>query len=267
MNVSKIDPPKDGFAVANNSQRTAAKVAGVAGLLAVVIVVYGNYALLGPLVVPGKAAETAQNFAAHQTQVRLALTCFLTYGVSVVVLLSALYVILRPVDRLLASIGALFRLVFALLWLLTTLNLLGALRLIGTAPYLQAFEADRLQVLARVQIAASFDDYYIGLPFFALAATVCSYLWFKSGYIPRSLAVFGVIASAWCVICAFVFLIFPTFDKAVNAYWFDSPMALFELIVSIWLLFKGLKAADHAEAEPVGEHSSKSLSLRLPVFL
>src|SRR5712675_313625 len=61
----------------DDSQRVAAKVAGVSGLLAVVIVIFGNYALLGPLVVPSKAAETAQNFAAHQTQVRLALTCFL----------------------------------------------------------------------------------------------------------------------------------------------------------------------------------------------
>ncbi len=46
----------------DNSQRVAAKVAGISGLLAVVIVIFGNYALLGPLVVPGKAAETAQNF-------------------------------------------------------------------------------------------------------------------------------------------------------------------------------------------------------------
>ena len=139
--------------------------------------------------------------------------------------------ILKPIDRLLALIGALFRLVFALLWLFTTLNLLGALRLVGNAPYLQVFEADHLQVLARLQIAASFDDYYVGLPFFGLAATICAYLWFKSSYIPKSLAAFGVIASAWCVICAFVFLIFPSFDKTVNAYWFDSPMAIFELIL------------------------------------
>ena len=183
----------------DNSQRVAAKVAGISGLLAVLIVIFGNYALLGPLVVSGKAAETAQNFGAHSTQVRVALICFLTYGLSVVVLLAALYVILRPVDRLLAVIGALFRLVFALLWLLTTLNLLGALRLVGNAPYLQALEAAHLQVLARLQIAASFDDYYVGLPFFALAATVCAYLWFKSGYIPRSLAALVVVASAWCV--------------------------------------------------------------------
>jgi Domain of unknown function (DUF4386) len=249
----------------DNSQWIAAKIAGVSGLLAVVTVVFGNYALLGPLVVPGNAAETARNIVAHQTQLRAALTCFLIYGVSVVVLLSALYVILKPVDRLLALIGALFRLVFALLWLLTTLNLLGALRLVGNAPYLQAFEADRLQVLARLQIAANFDDYYVGLPFFGLAATVCAYLWIRSGYIPKALAAFGLIASAWCVLCAVVFLIFPHLNKVVNDYWFDSPMAIFELVVSVWLLFKGLKAEDKTEADCIGDGSSKSL--RLPVFL
>ena len=135
-----------------NSQRIAAKIAGVSGLLAFPIVVVGNYALLSPLVVPGNAAETARNIVAHQTQVRVALTCFLMYSASVVVLLTALYVILKPVDRILALLGALFRLVFALLWLLAPLNLLGALRLLGTASYLQAFEADRLQALARLQI-------------------------------------------------------------------------------------------------------------------
>ena len=57
--------------------------------------------------------------------------------------------ILKPVDRILALIGALFRLVFAVLWLLATLNLLGSLRLLGTAPYLQAFQPDHLQALAQ----------------------------------------------------------------------------------------------------------------------
>jgi len=251
----------------DNSQRTAAKIAGVSGLLAVVIVVFGNYALLGPLVVPGNAAETARNIVAHQTQLRVALICFLTYGVSVVVLLSALYVILRPVDRLLALIGALFRLVFALLWLLTTLNLLGTLRLLGNAGYLQVLGAEQLQALARVTLAANFDDYYVGLPFFGLAATVCAYLWLRSGYIPKTLAAFGLIASAWCVFCAFVFLIFPHFNEVVNDYWFDSPLAIFELVVSFWILFKGLKKGDDSEVDYVNAGSTKSVSLQLPVFL
>jgi hypothetical protein len=250
----------------DNSQRIAARIAGVSGLLAVVIVVLGNYVLIGPLVVAGNATETARNIVAHQTQVRVALTCFLTYGVIVVVLLS-LYVILRPVDRLLALVAALFRLVFALLWLLTTLNLLVALRLVGNAPYLQAFETNHLQALARLQIAANFDDYYVGLPFFGLAATVCGYLWFKSGYIPRILAAFGVIASAWCVICAFIFLIFPHFNRVVNDYWFDSPMAIFELALSFWLLFKGIGTSNHGEADHINARSTKSVSLQLPMFI
>jgi len=70
---------------------------------------------------------------------------------------------------------------------------------------------------------------------------VCAYLWLKSKYIPRGLSVFGVIGSAWCVLCAIVYLIFPAFARPVNPYWFDSPMALFELVVSVWLLFKGLR--------------------------
>ena len=230
MTISRID----------NSQRTAAKVAGVAGVLTFAIVVFGNYVLLGPLVVPRNAVDTARHILAHETQFRLALTCFITYNVGAIVLATALYVILAPVNRGLALAGALFRIVFAVLWLVAPLNSLAALRLLGDAPYLKVFEPDRLQALARVLIAGSFDDYYVGLPFFGLAATVCAWLWLKSKYIPRGLSIFGVIGSAWCVFCAFAYLIFPHFNKIVNDYVFDSPMALFELIVSVWLLFKGL---------------------------
>jgi hypothetical protein len=237
MTTDKID----------NSQRTAAKVAGVAGLLAFVLVVFGNYFLLEPLIVPRNAVDTAHNILAHQTQFRLALICFITYGVGAIVLASALYVILAPVNRGLALAGALFRLVFAILWLIAPLNSLAALRLLGDAPYLKVFEPDRLQVLARALIAGSFDDYYVGLPFFGLAATVCAWLWLKSRYIPRGLSIFGVIGSAWCVFCAFVYLIFPHFNKIVNDYIFDTPMALFELIVSVWLLFKGLNPVQSNE--------------------
>jgi len=36
----------------------------------------------------------------------------------------------------------------------------------------------------------------------------------------------------------------------VNPYWFDSPMALFEMVVSFWLLFKGLPQAKTADYVP-----------------
>lgn len=226
----------------DNSQRTAAKVAGWGCLLTMAIVVFANYVLLNPLIVPGNAAETARNIVAHETQFRITVTCFLIYCVGAVVQLAAFYVILKPVNQGLALTGAFFRLVFAVTWIVVALNLLGALRLLGSASYLQVFEADRLQAWARLYLGGNFDAYYLGLPFFGLASTVCSYLWLKSNYIPRALAIFGVISSAWCVVCAFAFLIFPNFGKAVNWYWFDSPMGCFEMVLSFWLLFKGLRA-------------------------
>ena len=235
----------------DNSQRTAAKVAGWTGLLTFAIVVFGNFVLLNPLTVLGNAAATAQNIVAHETQFRIAVVCFLTYSLGVLVLLSALYIILKPVNPGLALVGTLSRLIFALLWLLSTLNMLSALRLLGNANYLQVFEPDRLQALAKLHLGANFDDYYVGLPFFGLAATICAWLWFKSNYVPTGLALYGVISSAWCVICAFVYLVFPQFNKIVNDWGFDFPMAVFELVLSFWLLFKGLKPGEPFQAQPV----------------
>jgi len=239
MTINKID----------NSQRTAAKVAGWSGLFTFAIVVFSNFVLLSPLLVPGNVAATAQNIVAHETQFRITVVCFLSYSLGVLVLLSALYVILKPVSPGLALVGALSRLVFGLLWLLSTLNMLSTLRLLSNANYLRVFEPDRLQVLAKLYLNANFDDYYVGLPFFGLAATICAWLWFKSNYIPKGLALYGVISSVWCVICAFVFLIFPHFNKIVNDWWFDFPMAVFELVISFWLLFKGLSPKIQNTAE------------------
>jgi len=51
------------------------------------------------------------------------------------------------------------------------------------------------------------------------------------------------------VFCAFVYLIFPNFNKIVNDWWFDFPMAVFELVLSFWLLFKGLSPKIQSTAE------------------
>jgi hypothetical protein len=223
------------------SQRKAASVAGFTCLFTMAIVVFANFGIHERLMVAGDAAATARNIMAHETLFRINIACFLIYCIGVVVLLTALYVILTPVNRSLALLAAFFRLVYGLTWIVIALNLFEALRLLSGADYMRVFEVDRLQALARLSQATSFDVYYVGLLFYALASTVCSYLWFKSNYIPRALAAWGVIASVFCAACTFVFIIFPGFAKVVNLWWFDSPMAIFEIATSFWLLFKGLK--------------------------
>lgn len=224
----------------DESQRRAAKVAGFAYLLTFAVVVFVNFGIHDRLIT-GNAAETARNIIAHEQLFRLGIACDLIYCTGIVVLLTALYVILKPVNRGLALLAAFWRMVYALMWVLMTLNLFTALRLLNGADYLRVFDAERLQALARLDLGARFDVYYVGLLFYGLTSAVCGYLFLKSRSIPKALAAWGIISSAWCVVCTFAFIISPGFTKIVNLWWFDTPMGLFEIATGFWLLFKGLR--------------------------
>jgi hypothetical protein len=227
----------------DDSQRKAARVAGFAYLFSLAIEVFHEFAISPRLNVAGNVAATAQNILAHERLFRIGIACDLLYALGTVVLLTALYVILKPVSRNLALLAAFGRLLYAAMWVVIALNLFTALRLLSSADYLHVFGADQVQALANLHLSG-FDAYYVGLLFYGLASTVCAYLWLKSRYIPRGLAAWGVIASAWCAMCTFVFYIFPDFPKLVNLWWFDTPMGIFEIATSFWLLFKGLPVSD-----------------------
>jgi hypothetical protein len=229
-----------------DSQRAAAKVAGLAYLITFAIVVYVNFGIHDRLIVANDA-ETARNILAHERMFRIGIAGDLAYCAGVVVLVTALYVILRPVARGLALLAALWRLVWVLVWLAMTLHLFDALRLLGDADSVQALGVGGAQALASLYLSTRFDYYYVGLLFGASASAVCSYLWLKSRYIPRALAAFGLISSVFCVACTVVFYIVPNFNKIINLWLFDSPMGIFDMVLSFWLLLKGLTSPGVAE--------------------
>jgi hypothetical protein len=231
---------KTGIAV---SQQMAAKVAGFAYLLSFPLVVFAQFGIHDRLFVAGNAPETARNIMAHETLFRVSIACDLAYCAGFVVLITALFVILKPVNQGLALLAAFWRLLYVLMWALMTLHLFDTLRLLTGADYLRVFSAEQLQALARLHLNERFDQYYIGLLFGGLASTICSYLWFSSGYTPKPLAVSGILSSAFCAMSTFVFMVFPGYAKVVNLAWFDTPMGIFEIALSFWLLFRGLRPA------------------------
>ena len=127
MTTSSIDP----------SQRTAARVAALTYFFTTAIVIFAHYGLYAPLMVAGNVAETARNIMAHERLFRLTIACYLIYGVGLVVLLTALYGILKPVNRGLALLAALFRLAYALMWVVIGLEMFGVLRLLSGVDYLR----------------------------------------------------------------------------------------------------------------------------------
>lgn len=108
LRTSGPDPGADmiGYPI-DLSQQKAAKAAGLSYLITFAIVVYVNFGIHERLIVEGNAAETARNILAHETLFRVGIAGDLVYCAGVVVLLTALYVILRPVSHGLAILAAL----------------------------------------------------------------------------------------------------------------------------------------------------------------
>jgi Domain of unknown function (DUF4386) len=222
-------------------QQQAAKVTGLSFLITFAIVVYVNFGINIPLLVPNNATETAKNILANEQLFRIGIVGNLVYCTGLMVLYAALYVILKPINFALSLLGIFWRAVWVLMWLLMTLNSFDTLRLMKGADYLRVFEPEQLYSFGRFHLTTGNDYYYVGLLFTAMASTLFAYLWFRSCYIPRALAIFGIFSSLFCVACTFIFFIFPNLDQIVNLWWFDMPMAIFDIVLSFWLLFKGLR--------------------------
>jgi hypothetical protein len=230
----------------DESQRAAARVAGWSYLITFAIVCFANFGMHDRLI-SDSASETARNILAHEQLFRAGIVGDLFYCAGAVVLVAALYVILRPVSRGIALSAAFLRMMWVLMWLTVTLRFFDALRLIDGDDNLSRFDPDSLHALARAYLDARVDYYYVGLLFGALASIACAYLWFRSRYIPRVLAAYGLISSVWAVVCTVAFIAFPDFSRLVNLWWFDMPMGIFDIALSLWLLIKGLPQAQIAQ--------------------
>ncbi|PYU45511.1 MAG: hypothetical protein DMG53_14335 [Acidobacteria bacterium] len=68
------------------------------------------------LIVEGNAAESTQNLMAHERLFQFSIACDPIYCAGVAVLLAALSMILKPVNRSLAMLWVFWRLVYALMW-------------------------------------------------------------------------------------------------------------------------------------------------------
>lgn len=219
----------------DGSQRKAARVVGLAYLLAL------------PPAVFAEAAATAPNIMAHERLFRLGTASNLGVFALDVVLITALYVVLKPVSRNLALLAAFWGLIETAVLAVATVSDLEALRVLSGADYLRAFEADRLQALARLSIGAHGAAYHVGLVFAGLRSTMFSYLWFRSNFIPKTLAAWGVFSSLLLATCTYAFIVFPEVAKVVTVVYYGGPIFIFELTMGFWLLLKGLRPSEIAE--------------------
>jgi hypothetical protein len=231
----------------------AARIAGAAYLLTYAPV-YSWLFVFPQLVVAGDVARTASNIAAHAGLFRLTIVLDLLTVAGVVVLNVALYELLAPVHRSLARLAAFWRLVESAVYGTITLCSFIVLSVLSGADYLQAFEPAQLQALARLLLGAFTTGFWTAMFFLSLGSTIYCYLLVRSRYIPRLLALSGVVASALAVAGLLARFLFPASITATFAAVRTLPavalvpLALifvpifsFELTIGTWLLVKGVR--------------------------
>jgi hypothetical protein len=221
-------------------QRRWARVVGFSYLFALLPAIFAEFYVSGKLV-SGDAIATAQNIIAHERLFRLGIASNLLVFAADVLLIAALYIVLERVNRRLALLATFFRLIETTILIVATLNDFYVLRLLSGASYLTIVGSDALAALARVSIGAHGSAYGVGLLLFGFGSSVFCYLWLRSGYIPKVLAVWGLVASAWIGICAFVFVVFPELQRVITIGYYGGPIFLFELIIGSWLVIKSVR--------------------------
>lgn len=229
------------------SQRHAARAFAITTLLMYIVLMFAFNHYYGPFLVWEHDAETARNFFAHEQLLHFYLIAAVFAGACGLMILSTLYVVFRPVSRGWALLGAGARLVYAVMWFIGILDLFSALRFMEGGGLLQGFGPERLQALAGFELASGWDAYYIGLTFYAIGSLIFSYLFFKSRYVPPVLAAFGILASLFELVCGFSYLVDRNFNSIVSVNYYELPPMLFEAVLCLWILIRGLRPLEPAK--------------------
>jgi hypothetical protein len=143
----------------DRTQRHAAVIFAITFPLSIVLMTVAFSRYLAPILVWNQDAETARNRFAHAHSYRMFISASRMNGLAGVVLLTTLYVVLRPVNRGLALFAAFCRLVYVAMWFVQLLASFSALRIMEAVGPLQAFKSEQLQALAGLQLASGWDAY------------------------------------------------------------------------------------------------------------
>lgn len=226
-------------ATAELAQARAARIAGSMYLIGMATAIFGEAFVRDSLIVSGNATRTAQNIIESELLYRVGIATDLFTFASVVVLIWALYVLLRPVNKDLVLLAVFFRVVEVATHFVATINSLVVLRFLTGGDYLATFGTSQLHTLARVAIGTQADGVSIGFILLGLGSTVFAYLLVKSRYVPRALAMWGVFSSLLITAAAFWDIVSPS-TAGVPQLSSYVAMFIYEVTLGLWLLLKGV---------------------------
>ena len=213
------------------------RVARMAGGLYLIGSFAGVFGILyGPsLVVPGDAAATARHLLASEALFRLSIVSALLCQILFIFVALALYQLLKAVNQNMAVLMVILMLLSIPIAMLNELNNVAIVSLVSGAGPVNAFSADQQHALVPLFLnlhALGLDISFLAgaLWFFALG-----YLVFRSGFLPRILAVLLMVNGLAYTIDSVTAILRP--DLNVNLVMFTGWV---EVVFALWLVIRGV---------------------------
>src|SRR6059058_2673911 len=215
----------------------AARVAGAVYLSMVLTAPFSLIYVPGKLIVRGNAAATAENILAHETMFRLSILGDLVGQVIFICLAIALYRLLSGVNKTWAGLMVAFVLVSAAVGFVNTLNDIAALMLFRGADFLAVLDKTQRDALGMLFIRLHSQGIFIDEIFWGLWLFPFGLLVFRSGFLPRFLGIWLIIACLAWIALSITAQFFPTHYSAAFA-WLQ-PAFFAEMAIMLWLLIRG----------------------------
>lgn len=219
-----------------STQQNAARVAGFMYLQLAILAFAVTFVIRPGISTGNDYGLISSRILDSETIFRIGIICDLLGGAGNAVLAIALYTLLRPINEALALLAAFWRLADAIILGYLVYHSMVVLQLLKDPTYCAEFTSDQLKGFVHLCFDAQGASFNVGIFFYSLGSTLFCYLLLKSRYIPKSLSLWGVVGSVLAGASVLTVTLFPYLNPVLIPTCF-APVALFELVAGIWLLF------------------------------
>ena len=224
------------------SRRNVALVAAFSLLFMALLAPFAHFGVLQTLIVPADAAATTANIIGAPGLFRAAIAAFLIVAILDVVVAWALYVLLRPVNEILALLVAWLRVVYAAVFAYALVNLFDVAQLLNGAT---ATTVQSAQLTGQVasSMASFTNGWDLALAIFGLQLVGLGVLILKSIDFPRVLGALVTLAGVGYLADSFGAILVPGYSWTVSTFTFVG-----EALLIVWLFRIAFKASRSSES-------------------
>ncbi len=226
--------------MAEQSPRVQARIGGFLYLLIILGGLFAPFAVAPSGMMLGAASlpTIAQILASRSLYVLGGAVQLIVYACDVGVAL-IFYELLKPVNKTVALLAMLFRLVFVAIAGANMLNHFAPLVLLSGADFLSAFTPDQLAELALAFIRLRTFGFDIALVFFGFHCILVGYLIFRSTFLPRVLGIALAIGGVGYLASILTTAIPPAIRVHLFPY-IMLPAGIAEISLTLWLIVVGV---------------------------